>query len=348
MKTNTSRIVALVLTGALSGCGGPSTAACVEGSEKCALQNTKTYVQQNLDALASAAAEVCAAAPAKAWSAATDAAAIEKMKAAWKKARPAYEHTEGAIAVLYPETDVSIDERYDGFLERTTDTTLFDDQGVTGNHAIERILWAGSHPAFVVSFERESLGGKYLEAKWPATDTEAASFKSKLCARWARETAQIRDDFSPLALDPASAYRGVIGSMAEQLEKVKKAASGEEESRYAQFTLNDMRANLEAGKVTWSAFKPWLLTKTNGVKVVAEIDAAFDRMDTLYAQSPGDSIPQPPATWSSVHPGSADTQTPFGKLFMGLSAEANESTDGSLVFELSESAAMLGIPQLPQ
>jgi len=330
------------------GCGGANPpATCTEPSENCSLQNVKTYIQQNLDLQATAASDLCAAAPGKAWSATADRGAIDAMKAAWKRSRPAYEHIEGAIAVLYPELDVSIDERYDGFLENATDTNLFDDQVITGNHAIERILYADAHPEFVVAFETETLGAKYVEARFPSTDAEALDFKKTLCARWARETRQMRDDFAPLALDPAAAYRGVIGSMAEQLEKVKLAASGEEESRYAQFTLNDMRANLEGGKATWLAFKPWLATKVNGPQVAEEIDASFARMDALYASYSGDAVPQPPATWSSVTPTKADKQTPFGKLFVGLAAEADEATDGSLVFELNESAELLGIPQLP-
>ncbi len=327
---------------------GQELPTCTQPNEKCALQNVKTFIQQNLDVQATAAAELCAAAPTKAWSATADKAAIGAMKAAWKRSRPAYEHIEGAIAVLYPELDVSIDERYDGFLEHESDTNLFDDQIVTGNHAIERILYADALPKFVIDFEKEALGGKYVAAAMPATVAEANDFKTKLCGRWARETKQMRDDFAPLALDPAAAYRGVIGSMAEQLEKVKLAASGEEESRYAQFTLNDMRANLEAGKKTWAAFKPWLETKTNGSHVAGEIDAAFARIDALYASYTGDSIPQPPATWSSITPTETDQQTPFGKLFVGLRAEADDKTDGTLVFELTESAELLGIPQLPE
>ena len=333
---------------ALSACGQPATAStCTDPSEKCALLNVKTYIQQNLDVHATAASELCAAAPTHAWSAA-DATAIAAMKTAWKKSRPAYEHVEGAIAVLYPELDVTIDQRYDGFLENATDAALFDDQVVTGNHAIERILFSETIPSFVVSFEREALGPKYAKAAYPATDAEANDFKTKLCARWATETAQMRDDFAPLALDPAAAYRGVIGSMGEQLEKVKKAASGEEESRYAQFTLADMRANLEAGEHTYLSFRPWLIAKSAGGDTPAMVDAAFARIDALYASYPGDSIPQPPSTWSSINPTDADKKTPFGQLFMGLKAEADDVADTSLVFELNESARLLGIPQLPQ
>ena len=136
--------------------------------------------------------------------------------------------------------------------------------------------------------------------------------------------------------------------MGEQLEKVKLAASGEEESRYAQFTLADMRANLEAGEHTYLAFRPRLIAKAAGGDTPAMVDAAFARIEALYAGYAGDSIPQPPSTWSLINPTEADKKTPFGQLFMGLKAEADDKADKSLVFELNESAQLLDIPQLPQ
>src|SRR6478735_7470327 len=74
-----------------------------------ALLGMKGYIAANLDALVLAATELKAAAPAPqadGWVESRDRAAIEAMKAKWKQARIAYEHTEGAIAVLFPELDV--------------------------------------------------------------------------------------------------------------------------------------------------------------------------------------------------------------------------------------------------
>jgi iron uptake system component EfeO len=324
-------------------------AACGQPPEQQALTQTKAFIQQNLDALAVNAQALCDAAPTPAgrgWNAAMDRAAIDAMKTAWKKARPDYERVEGAIAVLFPEVDRSIDERYDGFLENQTDTNLFDDEVVTGNHAIERILWSDSTPARVVAFERD-LGSKYVEARFPRTEAEASDFKTKLCARWARETKKMAADFGPLALDPAAAFRGVLGSMQEQVEKVEKAATGEEESRYSQFTLADMRANLEGGKLTFAAFRPWMSAKALSA-TEQRIAAAFASLEAEYAKVQGDAIPAVPETWSNQMPSVADLQSPFGRLFAAVRDAADEKVSGSLAEQMTLAADGLGIPQLPQ
>jgi iron uptake system component EfeO len=329
-----------ILCATLAACGAPP--------QQQALLDVKTFVQKNLDGLAVSAQSLCDAAPVttgRGWNAQMDRTAIESMKAAWKKARPEYERVEGAIAVLFPETDAAIDERYEGFLEGATDMNLFDDEVVTGNHAIERILWSDSTPQRVIDFEK-SLGAKYVAARFPSTEQEARDFKEKLCARWARETKQMAKDFSPLALDSASAFRGVIGSMQEQVEKVEKAATGEEESRYAQFTLADMKANLEGAKMTYAAFKPWVVAQGASAQD-AKIEAAFAEVQAEYAKTPGDALPMVPATWSSVSPSMADLATPFGKLFTVVQKAADDKTAGTLASEMGVAADTMGIPQLP-
>ena len=322
----------------LSGCGlSPAQQATLD---------TKKYIQDNLEALATDAQALCDAAPRQAWNPQTHATEVDAMKAAWKRARPHYERVEGAIAVLFPETDASIDERYDGFLEAATDTDLFDDEVVTGNHAIERILWSSTTPQKVIDFE-QGLGAKYVAARYPASDAEAVAFKDKLCGRWARETKQMAADFKPLALDPAAAFRGVLGSMQEQLEKVEKAATGEEESRYSQFTLSDLRANLEGGKATYEAFQPWVQAK-GATAEDTRIVAAFAELTAEYAKTTGDAIPPVPATWSSVRPTATDLSTPFGQLFTVVQRAANDRQPGTLASEMSTAADKLGIPQLPE
>ncbi len=313
-----------------------------------ALVDTKKYIEKNLEVLAKASQDLCDAAPApkaSGWSATEDAAAIEAMKSAWKAGRIPYERVEGAIAILFQELDESTDQRYDGFLESAADANLFDDQVVTGNHAIERILWSGSIPAEVTKFE-ESLGAKYQLARFPKDETESRDFKEKLCARFARETAKMRDEFKPFALDAASAFRGVIGSVNEQREKTSLAATGQEESRYSQFTLSDMRANLEGGIATFSAFKPWILDN-KGTEPAQKIEAGFERLKKAYAEVSGDALPRPPSTWSEAKPSDTDRQTPFGKLFTVVETESNPDVDGTLVFEMNEAADLLKIPQLP-
>jgi iron uptake system component EfeO len=269
------------------------------------------------------------------------------MKTHWKEARTAYESIEGAIAVLFPDLDVSTDERYDAFLsDFGPDGDLFDDQGVTGIHAIERILWSDSIPANVVSFESALAG--YEAARFPQTAAEAQEFKTKLCARLVTDVGTMRSQFEPLALDPAAAYRGIIGSMSEQVEKANKAATGEEESRYAQYTLADMRVNVAAGVATYDSFEAWLKSTSGGAAADSAIRDGFARVDAAYAAIQGDALPPVPNDWSSVNPSTADQATPFGMLYMLLLKEADPDQPDSLVSAMNQSADLLGIPQLPQ
>ncbi|GMU60020.1 MAG: hypothetical protein AMXMBFR34_17830 [Myxococcaceae bacterium] len=319
--------------------------ACGQPPQDTALLKTKAYVQENLDVLHQSAAALCDAAPVGAWSGAGDRAAIDTMKGHWKEARVAYERVEGAIAVLFPELDAATDERYDGFLESQPDTNLFDDQVVTGVHGIERILWADMIPAEVVTFE-QGLGSKYVAAAFPATAQEAQDFKTKLCARLVRDVKTMKDDFAPLALDTPAAFRGVIGSMEEQVEKTSFAATGEEESRYAQHTLADMRANLAGAMTTYDAFAPWLLS-LGKADLDARLRAGFARMKAGYDAVPGEALPRPPATWSSLNPSAGDRMTPFGKLYTLVADETDPTRQGALVKDLTEAAEALGIPRLP-
>lgn len=336
----------LVVALASASCGGEDKSP----QEKAAIDQVKTYVSTNLGELVAAASALCQAAPAPdadGWSAARDGAAVDAMKASWRKARVAYERVEGAIAVLFPELDVSTDERYDGFVsELGPDSDLFDDEGVTGMHAIERILWADSPRPEVVAFEKALMG--YRAAATPANAAEATAFETSLCARLVADTTKMRDQFKPLALDPATAYRGVIGSMEEQLEKVTLAASGEEESRYANETLADMRANVDGGKATHAAFRSWLLASAEGMAVDAKIAAGFARIDAAYAAHPGPQLPPVPASWSSVMPSPADLMTPFGKLFALIEKESDPEEASALVADMEKAAKAMGIPVLPE
>src|SRR5262249_25187867 len=153
-----------------------------------ALLDVKSYIQTNLDALHTAVVDLQNDAPAPdadGWNATSDAAAVQKMKTDWTRARIAYEHIEGAIAVLFPalhvhcpEHDLHTDDRYDGFIATGPDDNLFDDEGVTGIHAAERILWSDSIPQRVMDFEK---GLPYYQpAAFPANENQAREFKEKL------------------------------------------------------------------------------------------------------------------------------------------------------------------------
>lgn len=307
----------------------------------------KAIVEDELANLHAAAQALRDAAPepdADGWSTAADADAVGRMRTHWREARVAYERIEGAIAVLFPDLDAATDERYDGFLEAAPDDDPFDDQGVTGVHAIERILWAGEHPPETVAFE-SALDG-YVPAAQPATAEQAAAFKDALAQRLVDDVAQMQASFEPLALDPAAAYSGVVGSMAEQLEKVELAATGEDESRYASHTLADMRANLEGGRALYEAFEPWLASEAGGDALHASITAGFERVEAGYAAHSGDGVPPVPEGWSA-EPSDALRDTPYGQLFGLLEHEADPDADDSLVRAMIDAADLMGIPVAP-
>lgn len=341
----TASLVAILF----AGCGGGGNQQVLDDAEreKEAIVTVKTFIQKNLDDLAAAAAAIEAKAPAPdadGWNAMADQAAVEAMKAEWKKARLAYESVEGAIAVVFPGLDVSTDARYDDFVETSPDVDLFDDNGVTGVHAIERILWADQIPEKVAAFESQLKN--YKKPAFPANAAEATEFKEKLCHRLTLETQEMATKFKGLALDAPSAYRGVIGSAHEQVEKIDKAATGEEESRYAQFTLADMRANIAAARKTYEAFQPWLLTKQGGPEIDKKILAAFAQLKVSYDKLPGDSLPDVPEGWTSDHPTDALLASPFGELFKVIQFHSDEAQAGSLVFEMNASASLLGVAPL--
>lgn len=323
---------------ALSAC-----AASARDEEAVAIDRVKAYVGGQLDALVTASAAIQSAAPpadADGWNASDDAAAVAEMRAHWGEARDAYESIEGAIAVLFPDLDAATDERYDGFVAEAPDDDLFDGEGVTGVHAIERILWADAQPSWVVEFE--SGLPNYRAAAYPATAAEAEAFRAELVARLVTDVTRMRDDFEPLALDSAAAYGGVIGSLAEQSEKVSLAATGEDESRYAQHTLADMRANLAGGREIFAAFEPWLVS-AGGDELIDATHAQFDAIAAAYAAIDGNALPPVPADWNPDAPTEADLATPYGQLWRLLGTQTDPDADG-VVARMAEGAELLEIP----
>jgi iron uptake system component EfeO len=286
------------------------------------------------------------------WDATEDAQAIAAMKDAWIRVRAAYERIEGAIAPLFPEIDYAVDARYDDFLTQLAgagDQNLFDDQGVTGQHAIERILYSDTIPAHVVQFEAAQPG--YVPATFPKTEGEAADFKNKLSAKLVSDIIALQSEWQPSKIDVGGAFQGLISLMNEQREKVNKASTQEEESRYAQRTLADLHDNLEGTVKIYALFQPWLISKSNpdksmdGPSTDGNIQTGFASLRTTYAAFPGDAIPQPPPTWSSQNPTAADLQSDFGKLFTAIQVAVDPAKEGSIVSEMNRAATILGFPQ---
>jgi iron uptake system component EfeO len=305
----------------------------------------KTFLVE-LQTLNQAAIDIQTAAPTpmgRGWDPVQDAQAITTMKAAWRRARIAYEHIEGAVAPLFPDVDAAIDARYDDFLAQLAsvggDQNLFDAQGVTGMHAVERILYVDTTPANVVEFEKVLPG--YKAAARPATEQEAADFKNKLCARLVTDTKTLVDQWTPAKIDIATAYAGLVALMTEQREKVNKAATGEEESRYSQLTLADIHGNLDGTRTAYAIFEPWILAR-GGMMQDTAIKAGFDALQVAYDANMGDAIPQPPPTWSAEQPSAADLMSPFGKLYTSVRTAADPNVPTSVVSEMNSAADLLG------
>jgi len=309
----------------------------------------------DINGLLTAANAIQAAAPSNlaGWS---DPAQVTALKTAWLSARTAYEHSEGAIAPLFPDVDNEIDARYDDFLAElgpTGDNYLFDDVGVTGMHAVERIVYSPVTPATVITFESTLPG--YKASAFPATEQEASDFKNKLCTKLIADVTTLQGEWTPTNLNIAIAYQGLVALMNEQKEKVNKATSSEEESRYSQRTMADLRDNLDGTKAIYAIFQPWVLAKTDktdptkdGPTVDAKLQSDFTELAAAYATISGDAFPTVPTTWSSENPTASDLQTPFGQLYSKVLAAVDPNTSGTIVYEMNAVATMLGFPTFTQ
>ena len=334
----------LILSSALvlGACGGASSTKTDDEFKAEVVTGMHDSVSADLAELVTASTALRDAAPTHAWGAAD----VTAMKTHWLEARVAYEHVEGATAPIFGSLDISMDERYDGFLSglgTTGDQDLFDDQGVTGMHAIERILYAPDIRAEVIDFEMDLPG--YKAAAWPATDTEAMEFKTKLAAKLVVDAQSLHDQWTPSNIDIGAAYQGLVGLMNEQKEKVNLAASGEEESRYSNITLFDLRNNLAGTQQIYDLFQPWIQAKAGGADADAKVTAKLTALEALYDATPGDSLPLVPTDWSNDAPSAANLATPFGMLWATVHADVDPTASGSVVFEMNGIATLLGFPE---
>jgi iron uptake system component EfeO len=331
----------------------------------------------DLSSLVSSSQALQAAAPANlaGW---TD-AAVAGMQIPWIASRTAYEHIEGATAPIYPDIDHSIDSRYDDFLAAlgaAGDPYLFDDTGVTGMHAVERILYVKVTPARVVTYEATLPG--YVAAAWPATDQEASDFKNRLVPKQIADAQSLHDRWEAATnYDLGAAFQGLVSLMNEQREKIDKASTNQEESRYSQRTMADIRANLAGTEKVYALFQPWIRSKSaagsdaggsddgaldagaldagaldagalDGTAIDGNIERGFAALQALYDGVSGDAIPQPPADWSSENPTPADLGTPFGVLYAGVLAAVDPTRPGSIVGQMNAAAVLLGFPQFTE
>lgn len=303
-------------------------------------------IGKDLADLVKAAQDLQAAAPTTGWNATRDAAAITAMKEAWKRTRVAYEHVEGATAPIFPDLDGSMDARYDDYLLElgaAGDPDPFDGEGVTGMHGIERILYAPTIRQEVIDFEATLVG--YAPAAFPSTDTQALAFKNQLAKRLVDDAIKLRDQWQPAAIDIGQAFVGLVGLMSEQKEKVNLAASGEEESRYANITLFDLRNNIDGTTQVYAVFRAWVQTKDGGEATDTAIQTRLEALSTLYRASSGESLPPVPDDWQADGPTPANLATPFGMLWARVQADVDPAKADSVVSEMNKVAVLLGFPQ---
>jgi iron uptake system component EfeO len=336
--------VCTTLVLALAACGsGDKTDAELQADVVASMHDS---VIDDLDALVVAARSLQAAAPAHAWIAIRDADAIDDMRQAWRRTRVAYEHVEGATAPIFGDLDASLDARYDDFLAELGpggDTNLFDASGVTGMHAIERILFSPMIRAEVVAFESDLPG--YQAARFPQTDDEAIAFKTMLVQKLIDDATSLRKQWQPAAIDIGVAYHGLVGLMNEQAEKVNLAATGEEESRYANNTLFDLRNNLDGTQKIYALFRAWIHARPGGDEPDAAIVAKLIALESVYISLSTSGFPPVPDDWSSDVPTPDNLATPFGMLWKAVHDAVDPSASGSIVFEMNRIAVLLGFPQ---
>jgi len=299
----------------------------------------------DLAELVRAARHLQAVSPSRAWDTSPSAPDVMAMRDAWKRTRSAYEHIEGAIVALFPGTDSTMDARYDELLARLApegDSDPFDHKGVTGMHAIERILYAPTIRAEVTASERALAG--YQPATYPATDDDAIEFKTLLVQRLIDDASGIVQRWQPGVIDVGAAYRGLVGLMNEQQEKISLAARRDEESRYANVTLLDLRNNVEGTQRVYGLFRDWIRSKPGGTSSDAVVMGKLDELAKVYADADSESLPVAPTDWSDAHPTPENLATPFGTLWQTVHQTADVASDGSVVAEMNRIAMMLGLP----
>jgi hypothetical protein len=334
----------------LAGCDADGNRAVLadEANEEQATTAAKALIQSRLDTFAEAVKTLREAAPAPdhdGWNAKDDAAAVASMRASWRKARAAYTAVEAPALTLFPELHRRLDTDYDDLLADGADAFLFDEHGVRGLQAVERILWSDAIPAHVVDHEA-ALGG-YAVAAFPANEHEATELEDELLGHLEADAEALRDGFRATAFDPITAYATTTESLQEQLGQLEEAGKGEAKSRYAGVSLANLRDALAATEATYAVFRPWILGKSGGAHTDGEVANGFARLKAVYAAPKGDEFPLPPADWRATDPSSEMLATPFGLLFAAGRDEADASVDGTLSFELVEAAGLLGVTSAP-
>lgn len=335
----------LVLTVAACGGGDPKGDTKLQQDIASSMQ---LLVRDEIRRLNQAARDLQTAAPSTVadWGTAPNGGtALASMKEAWMRTRSSWERTEEPLARLFGDLDESMDSRYEATLDQlggAGDGAPFDGRGVIGMHAAERILFAPG-PLPVAEYE-STLPGSW-PAAWPTSDQEAVDFKAGVCQRLVDDSQLLLDRWQQQPVDLGIVLVALTSLMSAQAEKVNLAARHQEESRYSQTTMADLRSNLAGTRAIFDLFMPWLATKPYGKTLSDNAQQAFDRLDQIYGGVVGDAIPPPPSTWGSNPPLVQDLESQFGTLHTAVVQEVDPMSPGSAVDAMNHVARALGISE---
>ncbi len=305
----------------------------------------QSSINEEIGSWRTAAQALCDAAPAptgRGWDATQDAAAIKAMKDAWKTARTHYEHIEGAVALLFPELDAATDARYDDFLSELGekgDADLFDDQGVTGMHAIERILYSDGIPTEVIAFEQaDRLRGRGV----PRERGRGGGVQDQ-ALRPPRH--RHRDAAGPVEAGEARHRRGLPGPDLADERAAREGQQGLDRARGVALLADDARRHpLEPRRHhedlrALPALDP-LEGRGSGRqghhRGLQGAPGRLRRQPRRHHPEPAGDVDHPPTA--------EDAATPFGKLYDAVSFAVDPKRDGSVVFEMNEAAVVMGLP----
>ena len=330
----------------LAGCGPTDTPKSDAQLQQEIVVHMRSLILDEIQGLSTAARDLQAAAPSQlsGWDPAGDGiTAMAAMREAWKRTRDHWERVEGTLSPLFADLDGALDSRYEDVLQQLGgDDNPFDHDGMTGMHAVERILFAPG-PQDVVDYEA-TLPGYWLAAL-PGTDQQAADFKVGLCQRLIEDTQSLMTGWQSRPIDLGVVFSGLTGLLSAQLEKVSLAAEQKEESRYSQTTMLDLRSNLAGTRAIYKLFVPWLATKNYGSALDHSATTAFDALEQTYSDVAGNDIPAPPATWAASPNSAENLRSPFGVLYLGVSQAVDPSRSGSVVDSMNAVARTLNLPE---
>ncbi len=267
-----------------------------------------------------------------------DADAVKAMRAAWLDAHAAFVGLAGPVGELFPEQIPGLDRRWDVQLTDLgvdPDFMPFDERGVTGLHAIERILWSDQISSAVSSYEMTRLG--YRTPRFPGTAEEADAFVASLAGAVAQVGLEVNQQFSRLTPDAALGAAGISRLLANSFLKVDLGyVAGSEDSRYSGTTMLDLRSELAAARAIWNVLRDGLSRRGAASEKLGGVDAGLARWTALLDEVKSKDFPVAPNLWDPGTPSPEHALTPYGMLFVGLRRELNKARPDSLVSALRE------------